>query len=192
MLSLLLLAIATRTVSAQDITEIGWGSTNTSRSLADATLNSRARSDLAFQGFNVTKRLSTFTVSPLPEHSVDWTLGVDYSTIAAADGSNDTSEVYSFSLGFEGENFEDNRYPLKSSDWQICANSFSFDFPADLADRAGEAGNASCVPYFGQECVEAWIKKFNSNGLSNLGCRRPVSFKTVDECRDIDARLSSR
>lgn len=192
MLPLLLLAVATRAVSAQDITEIGWGTTNASSSLADATLDLQARSDSAFEGFNVTRRLSSATVSPMSGHTVDWTLGVDYSTVAAADGSNNTSEVYSFSLGFEGENFEDDRYPLNSSDWQICANSFSFDFPSDLAGRAGEPGNASCVPYFGQACVEAWIKKFNTNGISNLGCRRPVSFQTVDECKDFDASISSR
>jgi hypothetical protein len=158
-------------------------SDDTPLSFVEAVRNPEIRNSSSFQGFNVTKELgNSFSGTLASEHQ--WQFQVGYTAANTTDGN--AVEIFSYALNFEDENFEENRYPLNSSDWQVCTTIYPIEFSSDVAGRSGDAGNASCASYIGDACYEAWTEAFLGASISDgTGCRSPPSFSQIDACRDI-------
>lgn len=160
-----------------------------------AALNSpSATSRLDFTGFNVSQPLrNSFSGSLDSNFPWSWQLNYTSTNTTDRDGNAAELEIYSYGLDFPTDDgqFPDGRYPLNTSDHQICESVYTFTFSSSVNGKQGIEGNGSCVPFFGEQCARSWEAALTNGAVDpSLGCRSPPTVSELDGCGSILAKDS--
>lgn len=155
---------------------------NTDPAIIEALSRPRYINSVAFTGFNASYPLSNQFSGTL-DSSHTWHLDIAFSTTNV---SNSTVEVYQYAVDYAGERYPNDMYPLNSSDWQICTSIIQGSFAPQVLRASGNDSDASCVPYLGQACVDAWIMAYNAAPIDeSTGCRSAPSPYNIQQCKNV-------